>query len=232
MSKRRRASDLDEETSQLHALLHRGGVSMKGLADLLTTLRGGDGGCSAERWRAILKRANTSDYPGHRCIVDVPLTKGGNLQWEYMDPCKLVATMVRVSPGLQSVYTNAWLRTPSSPARPWSLVVGFDEFTPGNKLSVDASRKTMVVSVSFLELGQAAMSSGVAWCTCICTRTNVINEVFQSRCVAGEAVAMPPQRIATLSLDFQQCGTDVIHSASSSLCFSATLSLCLVTGGR
>lgn len=35
----------------------------------------------------------------------------------------------------------------------------------------------MVLSFTFLELGQAAMAEGVAWLTPICIRTNVIDKV-------------------------------------------------------
>lgn len=47
----------------------------------------------------------------------------------------------------------------------------------GNKLNVDRARETMVLSFTFLELGQEAMSSGMAWLTPVCLRSNVINDV-------------------------------------------------------
>jgi hypothetical protein len=62
-------------------------------------------------------------------------------------------------------------------ANPWSLVVGFDEFTPGNKLQADNRRKVMVLSYSFLELGQFSLCHNVVWTTPVCVRTSVIGTV-------------------------------------------------------
>ena len=47
----------------------------------------------------------------------------------------------------------------------------------GNKLNVDRSKSTMVLSYTFLELGQSSMTEGIAWLTPICVRTNRLDEV-------------------------------------------------------
>ncbi len=64
------------------------------------------------------------------------------------------------------------------------LRIAFDEFIPGNKLQTDQTRKTMVLSFSFLQLGQAALSFGSSWSTAVCVRSNKIKEAsaVQSRC--------------------------------------------------
>lgn len=46
----------------------------------------------------------------------------------------------------------------------------------GNKLQVDRTRQTMVLSFSFIELGQAALTDGVAWLP-VCLRTVKIDDV-------------------------------------------------------
>ena len=57
---------------------------------------------------------------------------------------------------------------------PWRLVVAWDEFSPGNKLKVDNTRKCMNLSFSFVELGQTALTQNWAWFTCVCLRSHMI----------------------------------------------------------
>jgi hypothetical protein len=66
---------------------------------------------------------------------------------------------------------------PPSIEHPWSLIVGFDEFSPGNKLQCDNRRKTMVLSFTFKELGQLALCKALVWHTPVCLRTSVITQV-------------------------------------------------------
>jgi hypothetical protein len=112
-----------------------------------------------------------------RCVETMPLTTGGTFEWEFADPGKLLANMVDRSPALNLLFAEAASKHPPSIERPWSLVVGFDEFTPGDKLKVDNRRKTMVLSFSFLELGQVALSKAVAWQSPVCLRATVIHQI-------------------------------------------------------
>lgn len=110
-------------------------------------------------------------------IEDVPLTDGTTFQWSYADPCGLLSMLVSESVALASVFEAAKLKGPSSPLRPWSLVLAWDEFCPGNKLQIDPSRKCMVLSFTFVQLGQAAISDGLAWVTPVVVRTKILKEV-------------------------------------------------------
>lgn len=53
----------------------------------------------------------------------------------------------------------------------------FDEFAPGNKLVTDNRRKCMVLSFTFLQLGQHAISNGVAWITPSVLRSVVLADI-------------------------------------------------------
>jgi hypothetical protein len=110
-------------------------------------------------------------------IESMPLIEGGFVDWEFADPNTLLANLVEHSPALNRLFTEAVRISPPSVVKPWSLVVGFDEFVPGNKLKVDNRRKSMVLSFSFLELGQAALSQGLAWQTPVCLRASLIHSV-------------------------------------------------------
>ena len=112
-----------------------------------------------------------------KCIESMPLIEGGFVDWEFADPNTLLVSLVEHSSALNRLFTEAVRISPPSVVKPWSLVVGFDEFVPGNKLKVDNKRKTMVLSFSFLELGQAALSQGLAWQAPVCLRASLIHSV-------------------------------------------------------
>ena len=57
---------------------------------------------------------------------------------------------------------------------PWALVVGFDEFVPGNKMSIDNRRKSMVLSFTLQELDMLTHEDG--WFTPIIVRSRVISK--------------------------------------------------------
>ena len=171
---KRRKVDAVLDGASLEGLLHRGGISAAGLAEVLAAIGSIAGGESAVR--AAICAANRAKYDDVRHCFDVPLIGGGQKRWAILDPSKLLDMMLTESEGLQTIYANALGRFPSTPESPWRLVVAFDEFTPGNKLSADHSRKTMVLSFTFMEVGQAALSRGVAWCTAVCVRTHDIEQ--------------------------------------------------------
>ena len=75
------------------------------------------------------------------------------VEWTMLDPNRLLVEMGHSSARVNAVWAEAWAANPPSQARPWSLVLGFDEFAPGNKLQVDNRRKMMVLSFTFMELG-------------------------------------------------------------------------------
>ena len=110
-------------------------------------------------------------------VVDLPLLNGGTFTWTYIDPLKLMSAVVQECPGVRAAYTEAARRSPPGPGTPWRMIVGFDEFMPGNKLSLQKSRKTMVVSFTFAELGQAAVTNGIMWHTAVTIRASVIGKI-------------------------------------------------------
>jgi hypothetical protein len=149
---------------------------MQGLASVIAILRGN--GSSGTEWdRKILGEANQQLFHRIKCVDVVRLLSGDPWSWFYVDPCKLLTVLLTESVGLQGLYDGAWARTPATPQTPWSLLVAYDEFSPGNKLATDQSRKTMVLSFTFLELGASALARGTAWCTPVTVRSTLIAKV-------------------------------------------------------
>ncbi len=183
MHKRRR---LGEARVPLEELLHTGRISMAGLADLMSTL-----GHSSSRHSAFtqLRDANSRLFDELQVTEHLTLVDGRLWDWKLADPGRTLTLLLSKSVSLQELYAAAWARSPPTHQSPWSLVVGFDEFTPGNQLSTHQSRKSMVVSFTFAELGGAAISSAVAWTTCIVVRSKMIEQVTG---LSSASLDLPP----------------------------------------
>jgi hypothetical protein len=160
-----------DEFSALQRLLHTGGVSIDGLSKLLKQLH-----CDVAS-RSTLRRENDRVFAELCFREELPLHNGGSWGWEFADPLKLLVARIEHSPEVARLFLDAVRRSPPSQEHPWSIVVGFDEFIPGNKLQADNRRKTMVLSFSFLELGQLALSRDAAWVTPICVRTAMLKQI-------------------------------------------------------
>jgi len=158
-------------------------VSIAGLAKTLSKLHVSDR--SESYLRKILTDANHSKFDEMKCTLSLPTTSGPDINVDYIDPFKLLVALINESPTVAASYAEAYRRSPPSVANKWHLVVGFDEFVPGNKLRVDHSRKTMVVSFTFRELGQAAVNNGMLWHTFATIRSDIIARAHDGtfRCV-------------------------------------------------
>jgi len=157
-------------------LLHTGKISLTGLASLLHKLNVSEE-LSEERIRHVLMDANHAILDECGDDINIPLTNGTEFNLAIADVCKYFAKLVESSPAVAQVYGEAVRRYPPGVDSPWHLVIGYDEFIPGNKLSVEHSRKTMVINATFTELGQAAMSDSIYWCTICVIRSTVIKQV-------------------------------------------------------
>lgn len=151
---------------------------MKGLSQLMQRLD--PDGSSESTHRRHVGQANRAFFEGLRVAERLELTDGGEWTWDFVDPCRTMSMLIERSPGLQELVAEAWRRSPPSREKPWSIVVGFDEFVPGNKLASFQSRKTMVVSVTIKEFGAAALSRAGAWTTCAVVRSVMIGKVLQA----------------------------------------------------
>ncbi len=108
----------DGELTNLQRLLHTGGISVKGLSELLQRL----GGDPVSRW--TLSQENNKLFTALRCCEEIPLASGGNWEWEYLDPNRLLQARVEQVPSAAALFTEAARRRPPSLEQPWSLVIG------------------------------------------------------------------------------------------------------------
>ena len=92
------------------------------------------------------------------------------MNWELADPSLLLQLTVDESPELQEQYGAALRRHPCDAQHPWDLVLGFDEFIPGDKFNFANARKAMCAYFNFANLGALALSQGSTWLVPIAVR--------------------------------------------------------------
>jgi hypothetical protein len=155
--KRRRGHVTDN--AGLQSLLHIGGLSNMGLCDLLKAIRKLPSLPEASRHQ--INEVHAARFTTVRHVEPMPLvdSDGETYAWELCEPNLMLASVLGECPRLAEVYLNA-LRTKPMP---WSLVLGWDEFAPGDKLKCNNRRKTMVLSYTFLELGQRVLCDDASW---------------------------------------------------------------------
>ena len=112
-----------------------------------------------------------------RRVLTFPFKDGGTFDLEYALPGRLLESVLQQSSALQHLWADALSNNEPSPNRAWRTVIGFDEFTPGNLLQGSHQRKCMVLSISWLELGQTALSEGPAWISPLVMRSHMIDKI-------------------------------------------------------
>ena len=93
-----------------------------------------------------------------------------------VNPMAYMHTAFKAGGGFSTMLTNAMRSTPSTPDRPWRLVLYSDEVVPGNQLSAVNSRKFWVIYFGFLEFG-LHLHSDEAWCPLVCEPSIALRNV-------------------------------------------------------
>ena len=165
-----------EDVEFVRRLMNIGGTSNASLRKILEEVRAhkDDLTCSV---RMAVKAGYQEYFNAVCCTIKLPLKIRGEFSWELCEPGLLLSKMVSECPALASIYLTALQQRPSSRERPWHLVVAWDEFAPGDKLHADNRRKSMVLSFSFTELGNAALCRDWTWCTPVVVRSTAIASV-------------------------------------------------------
>ena len=159
----------------LQNVLHTGGATTRALQQIILRIREQPEILDSSRWK--LANANLEPFLRIRHVQPLKLRSGASFNWELCNPNRLLAYMVETCPRLNEMFCQAARNHVCSADQPWSLVIGFDEFCPGNKLKVNNQRKAMVLSFNFIELGKETMWHENYWLTPACVRHNVISQV-------------------------------------------------------
>ena len=117
----------------LRASLNVKGMSKKALAEVTSRLLGED----SEACSWMVKRESESRFQHVRHTFQLPAEEGeGPVSVVCCHPLKTLDLLLRESDALQGWYLEALRRHPCSAAAPWRLLLGWDEFVPGNKAAL------------------------------------------------------------------------------------------------
>jgi len=171
----KRSRFASEASDSLKGFCRLGKITNDGLQELLSRLRRNPELLDATR-RDLVDEFH-SRFDAISTTIDVDLTDGAVWHWPVVEPGLLLQKLLSECPNLFAVFAQALVRTPCTKDRPWSALIGFDEFTPGNKLNIDNRRKTMVLSFTFEELGKENLWRDVVWATPVVVRHAMVAKV-------------------------------------------------------
>ena len=115
----------------IRRVLHRGDVSVTGLAEILKALQS-EGPELLTATRREMRKVQDVLFSELRLGIELQLSGGGEpFVWELADPLKLLPRIIKERSDIRQLFTAAVRRSPPSPERPWRLVVGFDAYQPG-----------------------------------------------------------------------------------------------------
>ena len=78
------------------------------------------------------------------------LEDGQEFSWVILHPGRLLQKLLDDSPQLMEAFAEAANKAEPSQDHPWTLLMGFDEFAPGNKLKVLNHRILEEKAISFI----------------------------------------------------------------------------------
>ena len=159
-----------QKQSKVMQVLNIKGTSNRTLHFLANKLAAED---EQTTWHSFQKMS-TARFTEVKRVIVLPLEGGWEHHWEVTDPSLLIVLCVRLSTQMEEIFANSLRLHPCSEDRPWSLVLAWDEFTPGTLLKPHNERKAMTVCISFREL---VSNSDNTWWTIAVTRTHTIKQV-------------------------------------------------------
>ena len=124
-----------------------GSISHKGLEELLRRVRATPEVLNVSRRE--LRDELHARFNEVRAQISIALMDGTDFVWEIAEPTLLLAKLVRDRPNVRQVFLDALREHPCSMSNPWHVVIGFDEFSPGDKLKVNNRRKPWLCHTRF-----------------------------------------------------------------------------------
>ena len=183
--RRRRALKADgaDDTHALQRLLAARNISKSTLEAILATLR--EDPELAERSIGSTEAAGASIFESVKRFQNVGVGRD-TFRWVFCDPNMLMARMLYECPNLAAQYVERLAVKPCSVSQPWSLVITYDELTPGSIAHPQPYRKTLTLAFNFLELGAACLAVGSTWFVPVTVRTKMVEKAVGglSECLA------------------------------------------------
>ena len=159
---------------KLQGLVCMRNVSLSAVQRVLNIASSGDDTVS---WRQ-LQAAGRQRFEQVKHTITLPAEDGGEVAINMVHTMKLFTLLLQENATIRNWFEESWRAKPSSPAQPWQLLLGWDEFVPGNKLAIQNSRKTMVLNLAFMEMRQH-LGCDAAWITPLVVRASVAQRSVQ-----------------------------------------------------
>ena len=162
---------------------------------------------SAATFQAIRgKGDHINDYTRLLVTEELLLTDGSTFTWEYFQPVQLVQQVLDKCSGIARLYAEKLRDNPPSPDKPWRVVLGCDEHTPGsNVVSVDR-RKSMALVFNFVELGPDILECDASWYIPVIVRA----QVFKKLPGGWSAMLRATMRQLLVGPDSSSCAGDFV----------------------
>ena len=157
------------------------GTSHKSLVSILNTLRANQELLEQLQTKPLtakdFERLCERFYNAVGQTETLVLQNGDEFKWDACSLAKLIEFYVENSQNVRDLIRAAHARCPSSPTRPWRLLVYTDEATPGMVLRPENWRKCACFYVSFKEFGPKVLKSVAAWLPLAVLRSSVSKEI-------------------------------------------------------
>ena len=169
--RRKRALKADgaDDRHALQRLLSARSISKHTLGQILAQLR--EDPELANSSIGSIEAAGASIFETVRRSERVDLQGGGEFRWDFCDPNLLMSRMLHECTNSAELFVERLAVHPCSESQPWSLVVIYDELTPGSIAHPQPYRKTLTLAYNFLELGAAGLAVGSTWFVPVSVRT-------------------------------------------------------------
>ena len=165
------------ELASLQRVLHRGKVTQDGLCSILRLARQMGDDLPTVVSRKHVHKSNHARFDSICHLEPILLRSGAYWNWPIAEPSRLLTLMISESQVLHDLFAQALARGAPSQTSPWTIVIGYDEFSPGGMFSVGDARKSMNLSYTFLELGHGNTRSDNAWLTPVTVRHTWFDKV-------------------------------------------------------
>ena len=130
--------------------------------------------------QAVLAAANVNEalaiHDTSHLFIDEVLetTGGGECTITYYDPARMIQYVLDNCETLSQLYGEIAM---ANPGQEWRLIMGYDEQTPGSKISRENLRKNMVITMNFIEAGAEVLESDDSWFIPFVCRSDLLNKV-------------------------------------------------------
>ena len=137
MAEPKRKCSRRDRVAAAQSVLHVGRISNTGLSQLLTQVRAANLHSTRTLTKHVIAEAFTDRVAAMSTTIRMPLDGSDDtFNWVLLQPGRLMSELVAESPALQQHFWSAIQGHPPSASAPWRLIIGYDEFAPGNKLKV------------------------------------------------------------------------------------------------